>query len=48
MPWGCHPWTKAFCRSANITEPQRGVFLYTNVTGLALIPVANATVVSGR
>jgi hypothetical protein len=48
LPWGCHPATEAFCRSANITEPQRGVFLYTNVTGLKLIPVANATVVSGR
>ncbi|MCX4673782.1 PQQ-like beta-propeller repeat protein [Streptomyces sp. NBC_01433] len=48
LPWGCHPATEAFCRSANITEPQRGVFFYTNVTGLELIPVANATVVSGR
>ncbi|WP_347728744.1 PQQ-binding-like beta-propeller repeat protein [Streptomyces sp. CAU 1734] len=47
LPWGCNPWLGA-CVTAELTEPGRGVHLYTYRTGLEQIPVAHATVVSGR
>ncbi|MFJ8637343.1 PQQ-binding-like beta-propeller repeat protein [Streptomyces sp. NPDC093568] len=47
VPWGCHPALKG-CVTAKATEPRRGVHLYTHRTGVEAIPVAQATVASGR
>ncbi|MER7378034.1 PQQ-binding-like beta-propeller repeat protein [Streptomyces lanatus] len=47
LPWGCDP-ALGGCVTARITQPQRGVHLYTYRTGLQQLPVAHATVVSGR
>ncbi|MFB7998994.1 PQQ-binding-like beta-propeller repeat protein [Streptomyces sp. NPDC056002] len=48
VPWGCEPAAQNRCLTAEATKPQRGVYLYTKRTGLALTPAANATVASGR
>ncbi|WP_432250250.1 PQQ-binding-like beta-propeller repeat protein [Streptomyces sanyensis] len=47
LPWGCAPLSGG-CVTAGIVEPRRGVHLYTYRTGLRQLPVAQATVVSGR
>ncbi|HZF91524.1 PQQ-binding-like beta-propeller repeat protein [Streptomyces sp.] len=47
VPWGCHP-ALGRCATAEITQPRRGVYLYTNRVGLEAVPVAHATVASGR
>lgn len=47
IPWGCDP-PLGGCVTAEITQPQHGVHLYTYRTGLQQLPVAHATVVSGR
>ncbi|MFJ9587812.1 outer membrane protein assembly factor BamB family protein [Streptomyces acidicola] len=47
IPWGCAP-PLGGCVTAEIAKPLRGVYLYTYRTGLQQLPVAHATVVSGR
>ncbi len=47
IPWGCAP-PLGGCVTAEIAKPRRGVYLYTYRTGLEQLPVAHATVVSGR
>ncbi|WP_078942625.1 PQQ-binding-like beta-propeller repeat protein [Streptomyces viridochromogenes] len=47
IPWGCAP-ALGGCVTAEIAKPRRGVHLYTYRTGLEQLPVAHATVVSGR
>ncbi|MFA3839512.1 outer membrane protein assembly factor BamB family protein [Streptomyces aureus] len=47
IPWGCAP-PLGGCVTAEIGKPRRGVYLYTYRTGLKQLPVAHATVVSGR
>ncbi|MFI1735801.1 PQQ-binding-like beta-propeller repeat protein [Streptomyces acidicola] len=47
IPWGCAP-ALGGCVTAEIAKPRRGVSLYTYRTGLQQLPVAHATVVSGR
>ncbi|GAA4310719.1 hypothetical protein GCM10023086_30580 [Streptomyces venetus] len=48
IPWGCNPWLGRGCHTAEITQPRRGVFLYTYRVNLRQDRVAHATVVSGR
>ncbi|GAA0450664.1 PQQ-binding-like beta-propeller repeat protein [Streptomyces olivaceiscleroticus] len=47
VPWGGSPASGGRITAA-VTEPQRGLYLYTYRTGLAQKPIADATVVSGR
>ncbi|MGX1128751.1 outer membrane protein assembly factor BamB [Streptomyces glaucescens] len=52
IPWGCSPWLGG-CVTGKVTEPQRGVHLYTYLVNsdrcaIGQCPVAHATVVSGR
>ncbi|MCQ6554959.1 PQQ-like beta-propeller repeat protein [Streptomyces sp. C10-9-1] len=47
IPWGCAP-PLGGCVTAGIARPRPGVHLYTYRTGLRQLPVAQATVVSGR
>ncbi|MGW4232254.1 outer membrane protein assembly factor BamB family protein [Streptomyces sp. NPDC004980] len=47
IPWGCAP-SLGGCVTAETAKPRRGVYLYTYRTGLQQLPVAHATVVSGR
>ncbi|MFF7311789.1 hypothetical protein [Streptomyces sp. NPDC008137] len=47
IPWGCKSWLGK-CYTAEVTQPRRGVHLYTYRVGLKDELVAHATVVSGR